>query len=307
MSEIDDIKHEIIDQLDHMSTEELEELLKTYSQSSENTDMDYIFSLLEVIEKREILNQSGKYSDVDTAWVSFQKNYRPASNEAESLYDFTEAVTDSAISHSDINDPIYANRHVRRPIKHKAFLRMACVLVSLIIVLLSSTIVAKAFGFDLWGAVAKWTSETFGFTTEETTAPTQISNSSGSEYSGLNEALTYYGIDEALAPKWIPDGFTLAQINVIESPRKTSFNAVYNFSDKVITIVITKLADGTNGTYEKDDSSLTIYEKNDILHYIMANNEQEMAVWTFENFECYISGNISESQLKKMIDSIYER
>ncbi len=39
----------------------------------------------------------------------------------------------------------------------------------------------------------------------------------------------------------------------------------------------------------------------------MSNNGQLKAAWTNQNMVCSISGDLSEEELKKMIDSIYER
>ena len=44
-----------------------------------------------------------------------------------------------------------------------------------------------------------------------------------------------------------------------------------------------------------------------VSHYIMSNLGDYTAVWTVENYECSISGNISVDTLKKMIESIYNQ
>ena len=51
---------------------------------------------------------------------------------------------------------------------------------------------------------------------------------------------------------------------------------------------------------------MSVYERDGIEHYIMTNNRQINAVWTNKNYECSIGGDISEDELRKMIDSIYE-
>jgi hypothetical protein len=309
MSELDDIKRKNTEQLDQMSTDDLEELLKAKSQSSENTDMEDVFSILEVIEKREKTNPSGKYTGVDAAWDSFQKNYRPSSKEAKSIYDFAEDTKDNTSYPSDVKklEDINLFRRDRRPLRRKALLRMACVIASVVIVLFSSTIVARAFGFDLWGAVAKWTSDTFGFESKDTTDEGTVTGPPVIKYVDLAEALYDYNIAAELVPSWIPNAFSLADLKILETPKKIVFDAVYNNDNKSITIHITDISEGTNGSYEKDEQYTTIYEKNDIIHYIMTNNEQIVAIWMNENYECMISGNLSEHELKKMIDSIYER
>ena len=65
--------------------------------------------------------------------------------------------------------------------------------------------------------------------------------------------------------------------------------------------------DAENATFEKDNASVVFYERSEITHYIMSNNDQMTAAWTNQNLMCSISGDLSEDELKDMINSIYER
>lgn len=293
---------------DHMSTEELEELIRTDFQVSEDSDVTDILLILEVIEKREKTNPSGKYTDVETAWDSFNKNYRPANKKSESLYNFTD--DDNTTTHSDINEPgiVYTNRHTRRPIKHKAFLRIACVLVSFIIVLLSGTIVAKALGFDLWNAVAKWTRDTFGFSSTVSEEVQESQDLNSQIYESLQDALDSYGITEKLTPVWLPDDYVLHGINIDSTPVQTSFIANYKSSTYgEIIILITSYTNPQFQTYEKDDENIPVYTVQGIEHYIISNIERRNIVWQTGNCECSISGNFSLDEAKIIIESIYGR
>jgi hypothetical protein len=312
MSEMDDIKRKNSDQLNHMSTEELEELLKAYSKSTENTDMEYVLSILEVIEKQENLNPSGKYIDLDSAWDSFQKNYRPANKEEKSIYDFVEDMEDNTIYPSEIKEPNekYTIRRARRPIRRKALLRMACVIASVVIVLLSSTIVARALGFDLWNFVAQWTKDTFGFSSTlsyKEVSPTIQEQGNQKNYTSLQEALESYNITTKLAPSWLPDGYIFYDINVNEIPTQTAFHSIYKHDDHEIVIIITSFDKPFDRVYEKDDETVTIYSLNGTEYYIMSNFDQTNIAWHTENYECSISGAFSIDEAKNIIKSIYER
>lgn len=52
--------------------------------------------------------------------------------------------------------------------KKRRLTSVACIAVIITIVLLTGTVTAKAFGFDLWSTVAKWTRDTFGCSHTET-------------------------------------------------------------------------------------------------------------------------------------------
>lgn len=41
--------------------------------------------------------------------------------------------------------------------------RAICVTAVLIMILVTGTLIANVFGFDLWGTIAKWTKSTFSF------------------------------------------------------------------------------------------------------------------------------------------------
>lgn len=61
--------------LDRLSTDQLEELLRADFESDENSDVDAIFHILEVIEKREREHPTGRLPDTKLAWEEFQQYY----------------------------------------------------------------------------------------------------------------------------------------------------------------------------------------------------------------------------------------
>lgn len=59
-------------------------------------------------------------------------------------------------------------------------------------------------------------------------------------------------------------------------------------------------------TYEKTFQNPEIYVVDDIEHYIVDNSDTILAAWYVDNIECSINTTMSESDLKRVIDSIYE-
>lgn len=294
MPEYNGNKHRDFLKFDNMSTEMLEDILRADSQlpDGENSDTDAILYIMEVIAKREKEHPTGKFTDVHDAWASFSENYLPYIDDDKSLYDFADEEK-TGIRQAPSPNP-------SRPLKKSRFMRVAFVAATVTALLLAGTITASAFGFDLWGAVAKWTRETFGFTSQ---SPTE--NPEG--YDSLQAALSQYGITEPLAPSWIPDGYILSSIDVSETPVMIKFCAIYKNGDGILSIVITDLIKGDPNTFEKDDNGVTVYVAGKVEHYLMSNNGRETAVWVSKTYECSISGNISETEIEQMIDSIYER
>ena len=162
MSESKEHFYRDFSKFDEMSTEELNEILRQDSQlpDGEDSDTDAILYIMGVIAKRNQELPSSDFGDVNHAWSSFNKNYRFASSEGCSLFDFDdEPQLNGTSDKTQILRP--APRSNTRP--RKWVLRTARILAAVIAVLLATSLTAYAFGFDLWGAIANWTKETFGF------------------------------------------------------------------------------------------------------------------------------------------------
>ncbi len=287
---------------DGMSTEMLEDILRADSQmpDSDNSDTDAILYIMEVIAKREKENTTGKFTDVDDAWASFSENYLPYIENDKSLYDF-EDTEESGIKQAPSIQP-------SRPLRKRRLMRVACVAAAVTVLLLASTITASAFGFDLWGAVAKWTMDTFGFSsTSSIKIDDSNQESSSITNSSLQNTLSHYGITADLIPTWFPDGYVLEDVDVAETPTRTTFLATFINSDQEILVTIVSLSVPSTRTYEKDGLDVTVYTANGIEHYIMTNLDHANVVWKTETFECSISGTLTLNEAEKMIESIYER
>ena len=92
MSESKEHFYRNFSKFDEMSTEELNEILRQDSQlpDGEDSDTDAILYIMGVIAKRNQELPSSDFGDVNHAWSSFNKNYRFASSEGCSLFDFDD-------------------------------------------------------------------------------------------------------------------------------------------------------------------------------------------------------------------------
>lgn len=265
------------DILEKMTMEELGNIIKMDTPFMGNeSDTDYIFKVLEVIEKREKENTSKKYNtNVNEAWESYKHNYKELDDKAESLLD--------------------GKRLYCKDIKWTRYLaRVASVILALIVIIGSVSVASNIFNYNIWGAVANWEESTFGF----------VRKFSGlQDEKELHKKLAEYNITNAKIPQKILTDYNCTEVEVIESPKKIIFFANYQMEDKELTIIVNYLKDITSLTYEKNEE-VEIYDKNDIRYYIMNNYEQLQAVWLYENCEYIIKGDISKTELKKIIDSI---
>ncbi|WP_195615185.1 DUF4367 domain-containing protein [Intestinimonas butyriciproducens] len=179
-------------------------------------------------------------------------------------------------------------------------------------ILLCSMVTAQALGFDVFRVIARWTEETFHFSTSEQSTENKLNplEIEDGKYTTLAEALDACGITFPIEPQWYPEGFESKEITVVSRLDSVKLLATYQAGTKNIVITIRQYSapSGVGSiTFEKDAAEVISYEKDNIMHYIMANNERLTATWIAgEKIVCSISGNLTIEQIEHMIDSIYE-
>lgn len=320
MSGLDSGNRKDYSKYDRMSTESLEELLRLDAElpNGEGSDIDEILYISEVIAKREKEHPTGRYSemDVDAAWETFQTEYRPFVTEGRSLYDFDDdepSSTETASLVPGTSSPFGLNRISARGRRRLG--RVVSFAAAITILLGLMTFTAYAMGYDLWAVVAQWTKETFTFVSVSKANESEDSNiditTDDSEYADLQAALDAYGVTETLAPKWIPDGFSLELVSVDEGSEgvKAIFCACYRSEEGSIIIQINMHktpADASYATWQKDDMDVDTVKIADCTFYTMQNAGRACALWTNGPYECNINGNISSNELHKIIESIFE-
>lgn len=270
---------------DAMSTEELQQILREDASKpvGEESDSQALFYIMEVLAKRRKERNEGR--SAAEALESFKNNY----------YTETETTSDSecvAVTRKQFNSGRWRRGLV-------AAVAAICILV------VGNSITASALGFDLWEIIAKWTQETFHFgfagQVEETNDP---SPEFDRPCNSLQELLDDYKIQASLVPTWIPEGYVEVNAKTEETPKQRRFAAVYQSGDDTIRIRIVDYLDGTPTQIEQSNTLVEVYSSAGVDFYIFNNNGQIQAAWTTENFECYISGPLTLSEIKEIIDSI---
>ncbi len=127
----------------------------------------------------------------------------------------------------------------------------------------------------------------------------------------IAEALGAAQFDPPLAPKWLPERFDELEVTVTVFPARTTVFAFAKADQGDILQIsydYNKDAEGqTRSIIEEDDNPLVLYESGGNQHYlmIMTNNNWRYADWMQGDIECTINGNITEDEIKRIIDSIY--
>ncbi len=188
------------------------------------------------------------------------------------------------------------------------------------VVLLCGTMLASAFDVDFMDFIARWTDETFGFELKrhkvENIVMEKVSNTPKFFFPSLEDALASCGVTEQVVPTWIPEGFTLDSEGafITVSDLKVSIHAWYWNGDRDgddFMIIIDKFEDASaamsgSGEIIKDEREPHTVELGGITHYFFWNNDEYVCAWTNGSLVCHIAGNVSETQLLKIVESIYE-
>ena len=207
-------------------------------------------------------------------------------------------------------------RQADHPARHR-LLRTGQLVAALVALLLLLTVATAAAGYDIWRMLAEWTAE------QITLAPGQIEYidpddlhipEEPGEYTDLQEALTAYGLNRSVVPKWLPEGFVQIHLD-IEAVAKGSliiFYALYQWEKNPLVIQVNIYLEDEErvydsfGNFQKDEGDPIPYEAGGITHLLTTNAGRPVALWANGPAECCISGDITMEELKQMIDSIYE-
>ena len=279
MSELE--KREGLSRYDSMSTEELQEILRKHTHGELETEPDTqdLFEIMEVLSKRRQEENPQAFRSDEEAFTEFKQFYMPKEKNV-------------SVQPKKFRFPTRLLRTV------------AAVLAIVLALTVGMTVTANAFRFDLWGKIASWTKEIFHFSDVSGPDVTEPEEDYPVEYEQLRAALAEYRIEENIVPTWLPNGYKHKDIMVTASPKMRSIRAVYENNNAELIISIRQTIGVPAHQVEKTEDLLEIYTSDSIDYYIFSNTDTLQVVWSFEEFECKIIGEITIEEMKAMIDSI---
>lgn len=284
MSETKDT--EIGKEYDDLSVDELkEELIIAFQRSDDEIDdgtMDKLDKLMAALREKEPLDHE---RSAEVAWEAFQQDHR---EELSPIGVRNQSAMEVMPSQAESD-----RKMIRR--SWKLLLHIGLVAAIVVVVLFAVTAVASASGFNLWGWFPKWNSEDMRFVTE---APEDV------DVQGIQSALAELGITESVYPTWIPEDL-MCTIVVFET-NPVFLHEFYSNNERTLSITIVPSSGSDAAVYQRDESLLEEYIVGGTIHYIFYDIDQYSAVWYTENYNVLIVGSIALSDMKRIIDSVYE-
>ncbi len=295
---------------DGMSTESLQDILyrDSLTADSGDADMDTILHIMEVVARREKDSPNSHIPDADAALASFHKNYEPLARGGRSLYETDEPLAQNTSSSPD--DPFKRSQSPRRTRKPKRFRRITSIAAAVFVVIFIGSVTAQALGLNLWGAIARWTSETFGLFTDRIAAQESgRAQQVPEQLQKLHNLLQENEVATARLPTYIPDRYAEFDTNMTENPGYTDFTCLMKSEETPTRLLVQYRLHRDapySPLYEKDEASPDVYTHNGIDFYILTNMDAYCAVWSIGHLEGFISGAASRGELTVILDSIGE-
>ena len=172
------------------------------------------------------------------------------------------------------------------------------------IVCVTSSLVAEACGIDVFGTIARWTSEVFHFGQNETpyaevgNYPIEIGETK--EYDTIQDAVDALEITDPLMPTWVPERYEPPNVSVHREASGVSIHVTYKSEDNSLKFQYRETSRADQQLIEKHS-----YLAGNTRHYIIADKTETKILWANGDFECRASGNISEQEAREIIKSIY--
>lgn len=285
--------------LERLSIEELEALLKL---SGDPDDVELLFdTVVEEVVAREKENPTGRLPDVDTAWDELQMMYQDIPVKGGLLPSKSEG-TGSAGE----NDPaLLAEPTADRPkrILLRKVMRTAAVMAAAIALCLALMVGAQATGVDVFGALARWTDETFHF--EAWSAEPDYCEAL---HDTIQEALDAQGISGEFVPTWYPEDSTIKDVQIVQDDLGISvFISLIDGEENLYYITVDQYNQSIDidlQTFEIVADSVEEYICKGKTFYIFSNSEDNAAVWSDGIVLQAVWGQLDISALKFIVKSI---
>lgn len=257
-------------------SELMEELEQMSSISEYDCDIDLICAYLDVLEEKAPV---------------LPKGYDPAAEYEK----FKE-------NHFELFDVLAAPLPEKAPAGKSRFIRLKQTLVTFAALFCVVVFVADASGAGVLDRLIEWGSETFSLRPASGVMELEVAGENG--FHSLQEALEFYEVTEPAIPTWIPGRYTIDKITILESNNILIISGKYVAGEDEM-LIRNAISHEEDFKFEKDQNNEhALYEANGLVFILSRNFDEERAVWATDSYTCSISGNITEKELKKMLDSI---
>lgn len=164
-------------------------------------------------------------------------------------------------------------------------------------------ITASTMGFQPVQAVLRWAEGIIQIYTNPS-GIMELPDDDPSEYHSLYEALAANGISTEGLPTWVPRDYAVSAIAVKLSDGVLKCSAIYDSTRGGLVIRVIEHTMALSTEAKELDSVGSVYTHNQTEYYILMDDGVTKAGWQDGMLSYVISGQISEAEIKEMINSI---
>lgn len=310
MSELNQLSNSKYAYLSRFTVEELLDLLSVAPIPAASPEQEaYVDALKEAIIEKENENPTGFFPDPDQQWKQFVTHYLPFAEEAALEPGCAEDAAPECPDRSSTEVPPKRTRRFSR------LWRTLLIAAAAVGCMFAAMVTAQAAGFDVFGAMARWTEETFSFRSvpSDIELTENLDRSGGTDgqkrsFYSLQEALDAYGITQVHEPTQMPDGFVMNKCVVEHSIalNRTVFYADYVNNRDRISFDIMSYEGKPAILTQKTDERPQLEEWNGITFYFVENAYSSIVAWYDDAYEYYVSGKLGREILWKIAASMIE-
>lgn len=263
------------EELDSMSASQLAQAMEDALEdmTEETYDEALISAYLDALDQKAPMPDM---PDTDEAWSAFQKKVEDASL-------------------------VVGGSSPKRPARFRRVVRTGLVAAIMVAVLFGVMVAAQAAGVDVFGAVARWTEETFHFSVPEAGAADMW-------FADYQEELEAAGLSAEYLPTWLPEGY---EVELIEAYDTGTIKDIYLLlqgkegSSIDFFISIHQTPESMESTiFEKDEAPVRTVQMDGRDIYFFENLDSQRAVSQYQNIIYALSGDISEQIVLGILSSI---
>lgn len=201
----------------------------------------------------------------------------------------------------------------KRPLaksSRKPFKRIVVLAATLVLMLTLFTV--QASGSNLFRTLAEWTASVLRIGTDSSgqvsMGENDLTEGEIRTYATPEEMLSDLHIKGELVPTWVPNRFSVQRCEAKKTEAGISCRIVYTVGNNDLILKIWQKIDEGNYQIEKDMKDVSRFVAGEIEHYIFYDGESKMekAVWTRDGMECRIMGDVSQEEMERIVESIYE-
>lgn len=119
------------------------------------------------------------------------------------------------------------------------------------------------------------------------------------------DAVVELGITEPMVPTWLPEDYSLTNIDTYQLPMSSGIHATFSNGRQEIIYKLDVLNGEPAHQYYKDDTHYTTWERDGNTYQVARNNELWTVVWEKDRIKCFLTLDCQEETLRRILESIY--